>query len=115
MTLAEVKGQVVSTAKVANLEGRKLLLVELLAVGEQGVRRTKKHMVCLDEVGAGEGEMVILVQGSSARVTPGLKEVPTDAVIVGIVDNLSAYEGKVRASGAEGVPAGAPGRQGDAP
>ena len=107
MTLAEVKGQVVSTAKVENLAGCKLLLVELLTVTEQGLQRTKKHMVCLDEVGTGEGEIVIIVQGSSARVTPGLKEVPTDAVIVGIVDTLSAYEGRVRARGADGVPAAA--------
>ena len=59
MTLAEVKGQVVSTAKVDNLEGRKLLLVELLAVSEQGVRRTKLHMVCLDEVGAARKPVLV--------------------------------------------------------
>jgi len=104
MTLAEVKGQVVATAKVDNLEGRKLALVELLTVGEEGVRRTKKHMVCLDEVEAGEGELVVIVQGSSARVTPGLKEVPADAVIVGIVDSLSAFEGKVLVAGDFQVP-----------
>lgn len=90
MVLARVKGQAVATAKVENLEGRKLLLVELLTVGDSGVVHTRKHMVCLDSVGAGEGEFVLVVQGSSARVSPGMRDVPVDAIIVGIVDSVSA-------------------------
>jgi len=100
MTLAEVKGNVVSTTKVDNLEGKKLLLVELLTVGEKGLRRTKKHMVCIDAVGAGEGEVVVVVEGSSARLAPGMKEVATDAVIVGIVAAAEAHRGQVRIGGA---------------
>lgn len=90
MILARVKGQAVATAKVDNLEARKLLLVELLSLDGQGLVRTKKHMVCLDAVGAGEGELVLIVQGSSARQAPGMKDVPVDALIVGIVDSVSA-------------------------
>ena len=81
----------VSTAKVENLTGRTLLLVEILTVGEGGIARTRKHMVCVDAVGAGEGELVLAVQGSSARVVPGLNDVSTDAVIVGIVESVEAY------------------------
>ena len=99
MTLAEVKGNVVSTVKVENLEGKKLLLVELLTVGDRGLLRTKKHMVCIDAVGAGEGELVVVVEGSSARLTPGMKEVATDAVIVGIVAAVEAHQGQVRIGG----------------
>ena len=91
MVLARVKGHVVSTAKVENLTGRTLLLVEILTVGEGGIARTRKHMVCVDAVGAGEGELVLAVQGSSARVAPGMNDVSTDAVIVGIVDSLQAH------------------------
>ncbi|MFH1568307.1 MAG: EutN/CcmL family microcompartment protein [Gemmatimonadota bacterium] len=101
MTLGEVKGQVVATAKVDRLEGRKLLLVELLTVSEAGLVWTKKHMVCIDAVGAGEGELVVLVQGSSARLAPEMREVPVDAVIVGIVDAVEAHGGRVRVRGAE--------------
>jgi ethanolamine utilization protein EutN len=90
MILARVKGQAVATAKVDNLEARKLLLVELLSLDGEGLVPTKKHMVCLDAVGAGEGELVLLVQGSSARQAPGMKDVPVDALIVGIVDSVSA-------------------------
>jgi ethanolamine utilization protein EutN len=44
--------------------------------------------VAVDTVGAGEGEYVLLVQGSSARLTPETKELPVDAVIIGIVDSV---------------------------
>ena len=90
MILAVVKGHVVSTVKAPPLEGQKLLLVEILAATLEGLERTQKHMVCLDAVQAGEGELVLTVMGSSSRFTPGLDDVPTDAVIVGIIDSLQA-------------------------
>lgn len=90
MLLAEVKGSVVSTAKLDTLGGRKLLLVEVVTVRPEGLRRTGRQMVCLDAVGAGTGEVVITVMGSSARSAPEMGAVPTDAVIVGILDALNA-------------------------
>jgi ethanolamine utilization protein EutN len=38
-------------------------------------------------VGAGDGQLVIVVQGSSARVCEAIKNLPADAAIVGIVDS----------------------------
>ena len=90
MLLAEVKGSVVSTAKLDTLGGRKLLLVEVVTVRPEGLQRTGRQMVCLDAVGAGTGEVVITVMGSSARSAPEMGTVPTDAVIVGILDALNA-------------------------
>jgi ethanolamine utilization protein EutN len=90
MILARVKGQAVASAKVDNLEGHKLLLVELLSLSEDGIVATRKHMVCIDAVGAGEGEFVLVVQGSSARQALGMRRVAVDALIVGIVDSVSA-------------------------
>ena len=95
MVLARVKGHVVSTVKVDDLKGRKLLLVELLTVRDGEVAQTMKHMVCVDAVGAGEGELVLAVQGSSARAASDLADVSTDAVIVGIVDSLQAHGDKL--------------------
>jgi ethanolamine utilization protein EutN len=43
-------------------------------------------IVAVDSLGAGIGEMVLFCQGSSARLAPGLKDAPVDAVIIGIVD-----------------------------
>ena len=54
MVLARVKGQAVAAARVPDLEGRRLLLVELLTVGGEEVVPTRRHMVCVDAVGAPE-------------------------------------------------------------
>ncbi len=91
MVLAIVKGHVVSSAKVDALEGEKLLVVEILAATPEGLQHTQKHMVCIDAVQAGEGELVVVVQGSSARQAAEMKDVPVDALIVGIVDSLKAF------------------------
>ncbi len=91
MILAVVKGHVVSTVKAPPLEGQKLLRVEILAATSEGLERTQKHMVCLDAVQAGEGELVVVVQGSSARQAESMRDVPVDALIVGIVDSLQAF------------------------
>ncbi|MEW6756562.1 MAG: EutN/CcmL family microcompartment protein [Candidatus Latescibacterota bacterium] len=91
MLLTQVRGHVVSTAKVPSLNGRKLLVVEILNVTQTGIQPSGRHMVCIDAVGAGEGEVTLTVMGSSARMAPGMAEVPTDGVIVGIVDSVQAY------------------------
>ena len=91
MILGIVKGHVVSSAKVDSLVGKKLLVVEILAATPEGLERTQKHMVCLDAVQAGEGELVVVVQGSSARQAPEVSDMPVDALIVGIVDSLQAF------------------------
>ena len=90
MLLGQVKGHVVSTAKVESLNGKKLMLVEVVSVREHGLVTTGREMVCIDAVQAGVGEVVIVVQGSSARIAPEFGKVPTDAVIIGIVDTLQA-------------------------
>jgi ethanolamine utilization protein EutN len=45
--------------------------------------------IAVDTVGAGEGEFVLITQGSSARLTPETKNLPIDCVIVGIVDTVN--------------------------
>jgi ethanolamine utilization protein EutN len=92
MFLARVTGSVVSTHKVASLTGHKLLTVEPLRVDP--ARRdqligTGRTFVVVDPVGAGAGEMVLIVQGSSARLTPETEKLPVDATIIGIVDSVN--------------------------
>jgi ethanolamine utilization protein EutN len=92
MFLARVTGSVVSTAKVASMTGHKLLTVEPLRVDPQGRDRlvgTGRTFVVVDPVGAGQGEMVLIVQGSSARMTPETEKLPVDCAIVGIVDTVN--------------------------
>lgn len=86
MILAKVRGNVVSTNKTEKLVGSKMLVVEEwnLETGESvGLPR-----VALDLVGAGTGEIVMCVSGSSARQTEETKERPVDMIIVGIVDQI---------------------------
>lgn len=89
MFLARVEGSVVSTKKEASMQGRKLLLVRPQLVDEKDPTRFRagsNTIVAVDVVGAGVGELVMFCQGSSARLAGGLKELPVDAVIIGIVD-----------------------------
>lgn len=91
MFLARITGSIVATQKVSSMVGEKLLVVEPLRVDEQNaseLKPTGRTFVVVDTVGAGEGEVVLCVQGSSARFTPQTKELPIDAAIVGIVDQV---------------------------
>jgi len=92
MFLAKVTGSVVATQKLPSMTGRKLLTVEPLRV-DPGQRdhlvSTGRTFVVVDTVGAGLGEMVLIVQGSSARLTPETEKLPVDATIVGIVDTVN--------------------------
>ncbi|MBM3878924.1 MAG: ethanolamine utilization protein EutN [Verrucomicrobia bacterium] len=91
MFLAKVEGAVVATKKDAHMGGRKLLLLRPMLVDEQDptqFRRGVNTIVAVDSVGAGQGELVLFCQGSSARLAPGLKDAPVDAVVIGIVDTV---------------------------
>jgi microcompartment protein CcmK/EutM len=85
MIFARVSGSVVCTQKDEKLVGCKLLLVQPvdLAGAAKG-----NPLVAVDAVGAGEGELVLLVQGSSARQTSRTQGNPVDAVIFAIVDTV---------------------------
>ena len=95
MFLAQVTGSVVATQKVASMTGHKLLTVEPLRVDPQNRDRLSAPAgpsSCVDTVGAGQGEMVLIVQGSSARLTPETEKLPVDATIIGIVDTVQRRE-----------------------
>jgi microcompartment protein CcmK/EutM len=100
MFLARVTGSVVSTQKLASMTGQKLLIVEPLRVDPKNrteLTSTQRSFVAVDTVGAGAGQIVLIVQGSSARMAPELEKLPIDTAIVGIVDEVSV-EGKDRKS-----------------
>ena len=91
MFLARVEGQVVATKKDPNMSGRKLLLLRPQLVDEKDPTKFRpgvNTIVAVDNLGCGEGEMVLFCQGSSARLAPGMKEAPVDAVVIGIVDGV---------------------------
>jgi microcompartment protein CcmK/EutM len=97
MFVAKVTGSVVSTHKVETMVGRKLLVVEpcRLDEGRGSLKSTGRTFIAIDTVGAGEGEFVLITQGSSARLTPETKNLPIDTVIIGIVDSVHVDNGEV--------------------
>jgi ethanolamine utilization protein EutN len=86
--LARVVGQVVSTAKVPELSGTTILVVEDIAPesgGESG------RYAAVDLVGAGQEEVVLVVSGSAARVDQATTGVPVDQAIVAIADTIVTH------------------------
>jgi ethanolamine utilization protein EutN len=91
MFLAKVTGSVVATQKVASMTGHKLLTVEPYKVDDKSrdsLVPTGRTFVVVDALGAGLGEMVLICQGSSARLTPETEKLPVDAVVIGLVDTV---------------------------
>ena len=86
MELGKVVGQVVSTVRDAGLPNLTLLLVDIV---DKDGNVTFGSQVAADTIGAGEGELVLLVRGSSARMIMEAKT-PLDLSIVGIVDQVTA-------------------------
>ena len=91
MILARVEGSVVATKKNTKMTGQKFLLVRPLVIDAPAAKEWKpgsSTLVVVDTLGAGEGEIVLIVQGSSARLAADDKNAPVDAVVIGIVDTV---------------------------
>ena len=91
MFVAKVTGSVVSTQKVDSIIGYKLLVVEpyrLDSKTRKKLNTTGRTFIAVDTLGAGEGDYVLITQGSSARLTEETRDLPIDTVVVGIVDNV---------------------------
>jgi microcompartment protein CcmK/EutM len=88
MVLGRVTGTVVSTNKEHSLEGIRFLLVE--RVEPDGMKGSGEYLVAMDAVGAGPDEIVLVVSGSSSRLTEVTQNRPSDATITAIVDSVDA-------------------------
>ena len=84
MILGRITGTVVSTIHHPIVEGRKLLVAERLdATG----RPTGGYIIAIDAIGAGFGEMVLILdEGSGARQILDDSKAPVRSLVVGIVD-----------------------------
>ena len=87
MIICRVIGHVWATKKEPRLESLKLMVVR-----EEMGRNAGKVYVAADCVGAGIGEQVLVVEGSTAQRAYGSGEVPTDKTIVGIIDSVEIDE-----------------------
>ena len=85
MIVCRVIGQAVATVKTDSLRAVSLMLVRR---ADTSGAEDGEPFVAVDTVGAGDGELVLVAQGSAAREAiraPG----PIDAAIVAIIDSLS--------------------------
>lgn len=85
MIVCEVVGNIWASKKDENIEGAKLMLVKQI---DYYTEKEGDVFVAADIVGAGIGERVLVVSGSTARRALGRDEVPIDTVIVGIIDSV---------------------------
>jgi len=84
MVICRVVGHVWATKKEDSLNGLKLMVVRET---ENGGAKAP-FFVAADVVGAGIGEKVLVVSGSTARKALGRDDIPVDMAIVGIIDSL---------------------------
>lgn len=82
MIIGKVVGSLFSTRKSEKLVGNKFMIVEPV----ESMRGTGGRLVAIDIIGAGIGELVLVAQGSAARIGCDMTDAPVDAAIVGIID-----------------------------
>lgn len=85
MKIGRVTGTVVSTRKEESLEGIKLLLVQPL---DDNMQVSGTPIVACDTVQAGEGDLVIYEGGREAALALDNWFNPSDAAVIGIIDQL---------------------------
>lgn len=89
MKIGRVTGTVVSTRKLESLEGIKLLLVQPL---DDKMQNSGNPLVACDTVQAGTGDLVIYEGGREAALALDNWYNPSDAAVIGIIDQLDQVE-----------------------
>ncbi len=86
MILARVTGRITSTIHHPDFTGHKLLVLDKL---DADGKPTGAYVIAVDAIGAGAGEMVIMLdEGNGARQILGVEGMPVRSVVVGIVDSV---------------------------
>jgi len=85
MKMVKVIGSVTTTIKTKSLEGFKLLFVQSVDVD---LTEKKEYFVAVDTVGLGEGEIALMVTGSTAKRTDITKGKDVDGSLVAKVERI---------------------------
>ena len=89
MILGKVVGTVVSSTTNIGISGPRFLLVDKC---NQHGEKKGDYIVALDLIGAGNDELVMISESSSARETMTTIAKPVDAIIIGIIDVIDENE-----------------------
>lgn len=88
MILGRVSAAIFSTVNHDFYNGKKLLVVDKL---DPEKRRTGEYLIAVDSVGAGPGEIVLIIdEGNSARQVVKDNSAPVRSIIIGIVDEVDS-------------------------
>lgn len=90
MIIAKVIGKVVATVKAEGFAAKRLTVVQAHVIKDNVLVPGQTVLVANDDLGAAEGDIVAVTQGSSARMTPSMKNCATDAVIVALIERIDA-------------------------
>ena len=90
MKTGKVIGNIWATRKEEKLAGLKLLIIQPVNLLDD--TPVEYPIVAADIIGAGVGEKIIYVGGSSARAAAGGSDIQVDATVVGIVDDQEIDE-----------------------
>jgi ethanolamine utilization protein EutN len=91
MFLAKIKGNIISTPKNKFLIGHKLLIVH--PIDYNGNLVGQKDFIALDQVDAGIGDSVIVVQeGDAVEQILGNSNAPVNTMVIAIVDDIEINE-----------------------
>lgn len=93
MLAGRVMGTVVSSNKVVSLRSCKLLIVQPIELRTQ--KLLDDYVICVDDVGAGLGDIVFCAYGSSSRQSDSTKDLASDYSIYGIIDSIDMYGSRV--------------------
>jgi microcompartment protein CcmK/EutM len=92
MLIGKVIGNVVSTAKVAELKSVKLYVLQ---VQNYKLEPMEKYEVAVDGIGAGIGDYVLYCGGSAARLSELTKSgIPTDITVIARIDSFDELKSK---------------------
>lgn len=90
MILCKVTGEVVAPQKDRHLERNRLLIVHPIDLSRN---LTGVSFLALDVVDAGVGDIVLVnKEGGGARIIFNDNEIPLQAVVVAVVDNIEVME-----------------------
>lgn len=87
MQIVRVIGTATATLKEAGLSGQKFLVVQ--PVAPDGKPAAEPVRVAVDGVGAGRGDLCLMVTGSASRLVPGAAGLPVDAALIALIDDVS--------------------------
>ncbi len=93
MVIGKVVGNVWATRKDEKLNGLKFLVV---APSRSTGKEDVSAFVAVDNVGAGIGDNVLVTKGSASKASFNIKDLPIDAVIIGIIDSLEVDEDMIK-------------------